>query len=182
MGLMEDTFMITREIPIITAEDMVTGCCAQFHPGQWEERIFDFSDYKFIQGHTTNLLYVPLNMDKVMTKVHADISAANAAYEDRGLILSQDIGAFRSDHYFLVKKDVPGYKSEKIEGLYFCKIYDGPFKEMSNHMKDFDDYLRLKERKLTEVFAYYTTCPKCAKTYKHNYVALFAKVDTYFEP
>ncbi len=174
--------MITREIPSITPEDVVTGCCPKFHPGQWEERIFDFSDYQFIKSDTTNFMYIPLNMDKVMTKVLSDITKANAAFEDRVLILSQDIGAFKSEHYFIVKKDVPGYKSAKIEGLYFCKIYDGPLKELSNHMKDFDEYLRLKERKLQEVFAFYTTCPKCAKTYQHNYVALFAKVDSYFEP
>jgi len=39
----------------------------------------------------------------------------------------------------------------------------------------------LKGRTLKEVYAYYTTCPKCAETYQHNYIALFAKVDHSFE-
>lgn len=173
--------MITREIPAYKPEDLETGCCPKFHPGHWEERIFDFSAYTFIKSTTNSLFYRPLNMDKVMTKVMTDINNAKAAYSDRMIILSSDISAFKAEHFFLVNGPVPGYKPEKIEGLYFCKIYDGPFSQVSQFMKDFDEQLRLKDRHLKEVFAYYTTCPECAKTYKHNYIALFAKVDQYFE-
>lgn len=177
----EDCFMIITEIPKTLPEDLVTGCCPKFHPGQWEEKIYDFSAYQFIKSHTNSLMYVPLNMTKVMTKVQADIQAAKAGFEDRFLILSQDVSAFKCDHFFLVNGTVPGYKSQQIQGRYFCKVYDGSFRDMSTWMKDLDEVLRLKGRALKEVFAYYTTCPQCAKTYQHNYVVLLAEVDHNFE-
>lgn len=177
----EDSFMTLMEIPITTPEDLGTGCCPKFHPGQWEEKIYDFSAYRFIKSHTNSLMYVPLNMTKVMTKVQADIEAAKANYSDRFLILSQDVSAFKCEHYFLVKGEVPGYKTQQITGRYFCKVYDGEYKDMSTWMKDFDEVLRLKGRALKEVFAYYTTCPQCAKAYHHNYVVLLANVDHNFE-
>jgi hypothetical protein len=174
--------MITTEIPGFTPEDNVTGCCPKFHPGKWEEKIFDFSAYRFIKGHSNSFMYMPLNLNKVMTKIQGDIVAAKAAYDDRYLILSQDISSFKCEHHFLVKGPVKGYKLETIDGLYFCKVYDGPFKEITTWMKDFDEVLRLKGRTLKEIFAFYTTCPECAKAYGHNYVVLLAKVDPNFEP
>ena len=173
--------MITTEIPSFAPEDVVTGCCPKFHPGQWEERIFNFGEYTFIKSHTNSMMFVPLNMDKIMTRVITDITKAKAMFADKVLILSQDVSAFKTEHLFLVNGEVPGYKPQKLEGLYFCKVYDGPFKQMSDFMKDFDEVLRLKGRTLKEVYAYYTTCPKCAETYQHNYIALFAKVDHSFE-
>lgn len=173
--------MITAEIPAFTPEDNVTGCCPKFHPGQWEEKIYDFSGYQFIKSSSRSLFYIPLNLDKVMTRVMGDISQAKAAYEDRMLILSQDVSAFKCEHHFLVRNIVPAYALEKISGHYFCKVYDGPYKKMSEFMKEFDEVLHLKGRTLGEVFAYYTTCPQCAKVYKHNYIVLLAKVDDAFE-
>ena len=181
MSIKEDSFMVLTEIPLTLPEDLVTGCCPKFHPGQWEEKIYDFSAYQFIKSHTNSLFYMPLNMSKVMTKVSSDIEAAKANHKDRFLILSQDVSAFKCEHYFLVNGEVPGYKPQKITDRYFCKVYDGPFKNISTWMKDFDEVLRLKGRNLKEVFTYYTTCPECAKVYNHNYVVLLAKVDNEFE-
>lgn len=173
--------MINTVIPAFTPEDLVTGCCPKFHPGQWEEQLFDFSAYTFIKSHTLSFFYMPLNLDKVMTKVMTDIQNAKANFEDRMLTLSQDLSPFKAEHLFLVKQEVKGYRMSKLEGVFFCKVYDGPFKNMTEWMKDFDEVLRLKGRKLEEVYAYYTTCPSCAKVYEHNYVVLLAKVDPKFE-
>jgi len=181
MGLEEDFLMILTEIPVFTPEDNVTGCCPKFHPGHWEEKLFDFSAYAFIKGHSASLFYMPLNLDKVMTKIMTDIQNAKANFEDKMLVLSQDLSPFKAEHLFLVNGEVKGYKRQRLEGLFFCKVYDGPFKNMTEWMKDFDEVLRLKGRKLEEVYAYYTTCPKCAKVYEHNYVVLLAKVDAKFE-
>lgn len=173
--------ILNTEIPTFSSEDQITGCCPSFHPELWEGKIFDFSAYTFVKGESLSVMYVPLNLGKVMTKVQKDIYLAKAGYEDRYLILSSDLNPFRSIHYFLVKGPVPSYLPQKIEGHYYCRVFDGPFKNTSTWMKDMDEELRQKGRSLKEVFLFYTTGPQCAKAYGHNYVVLLAKVDDDFE-
>jgi hypothetical protein len=175
------SMIIMTEIPSFSSEDKVTDCCPIFHPEKWDKMIYDFSAYSFIKAQSKSFMYVPVNLDKVMTKVQKDIDEAKAAYSDRYLILSQDISAFKCDHYFLVKGPVSKYPSQKVEGRYYCRVQDGDFRNISTWMKDFDEELHQKDRSLKEVFLFYTTCPKCAKVYGHNYVVLLAKVDNDFE-
>jgi hypothetical protein len=39
-------------------------------------------------------------------------------------------------------------------------------------MKDFEGYNKANNIKVTRWFTWYTTCPKCAKKYGKNYVAV----------
>ena len=39
-----------------------------------------------------------------------------------------------------------------------------------------NDYVKSKDKRINKLFYFYTTCPKCAKTYGKNYVVLFAQV------
>jgi hypothetical protein len=172
---------INTEIPVFTPQDNVTGCCPVFHPEDYENKLFDFSSHQFIKAQSKSIMYVPMNLDKVMTKTQGDIVAAHQNFEDRYLIISQDVTPFKCDHYFIVKGEVPHYPIQKIEGLYYTKVYDGSYNNISKWMKDLDGILHTKGRKINEVFAFYSTCPKCAEVYKHNYVVLMAKVDPDFE-
>ena len=43
-------------------------------------------------------------------------------------------------------------------------------------IKEMAEYVAEKGKTVKKYYFYYTTCPKCAKTYGHNYVVAFAKV------
>ena len=169
--------LIQRIIPGYTEEDNVTGCCPVFHPEMYDNQVFDLSDYNFIKNSTLSFMYMPLNMDKVFTRTMDAINRDKQVYDDRYLILSKDVSPFKCDHYFLVKGNVEGYKSHKIEGNFYTKVYDGDFKEISSWIKDFENHLKNRNKPLKEMFVFYTTCPNCAKVYGHNYVVLFGKLD-----
>lgn len=168
---------IHRIIPGYTEADNVTGCCPVFHPENYDNQVFDLSEYSFIKDSTLSFMYMPMNMDKVFTHAMKAINDDKQAYDDRYLILSKDVSPFKCDHYFLVKGNVEGYESFKIEGHFFTKVYDGDFKDISKWIKDFENQMKLKNSSLKEMYVFYTTCPNCAKEYGHNYVVLFGKLN-----
>lgn len=168
--------IIQRVIPSYTEVDKVTGCCPVFHPEFYDNNVFDLGEYKFIKDSTLSFLHIPLNMDRVFIRSILAIDQSKQAYNDRNLILSRDTGPFKSNHYFLTKGDVEGYTTEKIEGHYFAKVYDGKFKDIEYWLKDFRLRMTNLDQTLNEIFVFYTTCPICAKIYGHNYVVLFGKI------
>ena len=119
---------------------------------------------------------MPINMSSVMTKTMADIHNAKAETTEQYLILSKDVSKWKCDHYFLVASDVPGYESLSLKGNYYAKVYDGAFKELPKWMTEFEGLLKKKGYNSNDMMAFYTTCPKCASHYGHNYIVLFSKV------
>ena len=166
---------VQYQIPVIDMSDNETGCCPRFKPEDWDNKVFNFKDLNFIKTSTRSFLYMPLNMGAVMTKTMEDILAANVAYKDQYFILSKDISKWKCEHLFMVNGDVPGYEREHLDGNYYSKVFDGPFKDMTKWIKEMDAYMLRTSGPLEEIYAFYTTCPKCAKHYGHNYVVLFAK-------
>lgn len=164
------------EIPMINMADNETGCCPRFHPESWDDRIMNLDDYTFIKVHTKSLFHMPLNMGGVFTKAMEDIKTAGAETKDTYLILSRDLTAFKAEHYFLVNGNVPEHENVQLKGDYFVKVYEGPYKEMPNWMNDFHRIKKFNGFSDEEVYAFYTTCPKCAKHYGKNYVVLFSKI------
>lgn len=168
---------IHRIIPTYTEADNVTGCCPVFHPEEYDNQVFDLSDYQFIKDSTLSFMYMPVNMDKVFTHAMNAINEDKQAYTDRYLILSKDINAFKCDHYFLTKGDVRGYETHKLEGKYRTKVYDGEFKDIPNWIKLFEKDLKENNEAFSDLYVFYTNCPNCAKVYGHNYVVLFGRIE-----
>ena len=131
---------------------------------------------KFIKASTKSFMYMPLNMSKVMTKTMNDINTAEAVAKDRYMILSKDVSKWSCDHYFLVDSEVPGYPTEDLSGRYFAKVYDGGFKEITSWIKTYQNETLSKGIQTEDMFMFYTTCPKCAAHYGHNYVVILGKV------
>jgi len=169
--------IIRRVIPSYTEQDNVTGCCPVFHPENYDNCVFDLSDYHFIKSSTLSFMYIPINMDSVFTRTIKAIDDSKQTYEDQYLILSKDVSPFKCDHYFLTKGNVEGYSTERILGHYYSKVYDGEFKEISNWIKEFKQFLEKQTKPVKDLFVFYTTCPNCAKVYGHNYIVLFGKID-----
>jgi hypothetical protein len=107
----------------------------------------------------------------------AAVDAANANPTERYLILSKDVSKWQCDHYFLVSSNVPDFATYSLDGTYYAKVYDGQFKDMPKWMKDFELQVAEHGTSANEVMSFYTTCPKCAKHYGHNYVVIFGKLN-----
>ena len=167
---------MSHTLPIMDFSDNETGCCPRFHPETWDNQTFDFDALKFIKASTKSFMYMPLNMSKVMTKTMEDINSAGAVAKDRYMILSKDVSKWSCDHYFLVDSEVPGYQTEDLSGRYYAKVYDGGFKEITSWIKTYQNETLSKGIQTEDMFMFYTTCPKCAAHYGHNYVVILGKV------
>jgi hypothetical protein len=146
--------------------DNPTGCCPRFHSEPWNDRDFSLEGLKFIRATTVSLFHIPLNMGQVMTRTQAAIDAAGSRPTDRYLILSRDLGPWKAEHYFLVSGDVPGFQTLTLPGEFHARVFEGPYSQMASWYKAMAS---------DDIFAFYTTCPNCAKAYGKNYVVLLAR-------
>lgn len=163
-------------LPTMDLADNPTGCCPRFSPDSWDNQDFDLEGLVFIKASTTSFLYMPLNMDAVMRRTQQSIEAASARAADRSLVLSRDVSLWRADHYFLVTKPVPGYQPVALPGVFHAKVFEGAFSQMGTWYKAMEKEMATLGSPMDEVYAFYTTCPKCAKAYGKNYVVLMARV------
>lgn len=169
--------MTTKNLlPFIDVNNTETGCCPVFDPEPWNEKTFELDKMLFAKASTKSFLHMPLNMGKVFTHAQASIDAANANLESGYLILSQDKSSWSADHYFRVSKEVPDLESVNISGTFMTKTFDGPFKDVPKFLNETEVWIGDQGHKMKESFIFYTTCPKCAKHYGHNYMVIFGRI------
>ena len=84
--------------------------------------------------------------------------------------------AWTGEHYFSVSRDVPGQDMVKLTGDYLTKVFEGPYKNAPKWAKEMASYVQGKGRQVKKTYFFYTTCPKCAKTYGKNYVVAVSEV------
>ncbi len=166
---------MSAPLPPMDLSDNPTGCCPRFHAEPWDNRDFSLEGLKFIKASTRSFLFVPLDMGKVMGRLQKDVDAAGARPPDRYLILSHDVSPWKADHYYLVSRDVPGYAAHTLPGDFHARVFEGPYGKMGEWYKAMAQDFSASARVLKEVYAFYTTCPKCAKVYGKNYVVLLAR-------
>ena len=81
------------------------------------------------------------------------------------------------DIYLAVNKEIPGADNVTLHGKFYCKVYEGPFKNTEIWCKDFESFLKAKGYNSFKKYMWYTTCPKCAKKYGKNYVAILGQIN-----
>ena len=168
--------MKANQLPKMNMDTSATGCCPKFDPKPWDGQTFVFEDKLFAKAKTVNFWHVPLNMGKVMTKAWQKIEKAKAADSDGYLTLSYDPSPFIGEHYFAVSKEVPGLKMVKLSGTYLSKVFEGPYGDAKLWVSEMKKYVKSKDKEMKKLYFFYTTCPKCIKTYGKNYVVAFAEI------
>ena len=128
-----------------------------------------------MKGTTFSFFHIPLNMGRMMERVWNRITATKAA-EDNIVVLSRDPSPWKGEHLFSVNKEVVGEESVRLSGVFMTKVFDGPFKDVPKWVEETKRYVEGKGKTAGQIYFFYTTCPKCAKTYGHNYVVAFAEV------
>ena len=156
-------------------ENSETGCCPRFNPEPWDEKEVTFKDKLFVKDHVTSFFHIPLNFGKVMVRNMEKIQAADALAPEP-LLLSDEKSLWGADIYIAVAKDVPDSEMVSLSGTFLTKVFEGPYKNMGQWIKQMKAYLESKAAKMKKMYFFYTTCPKCAKHYGKNYVVILVQV------
>ncbi len=166
---------ISSNLPILDMSTSTTGCCPKFDPNLWDGKIFEFRNKPFMKDRTVSFMHIPLNMNKVMSRLQKLADKNDAAAKDF-ILLSQDTSPWHADHYYAVNKDVMEAEMVRMTGNYYSKVYEGDFKDAEKWHKDLIDTVAKSGKELKQLYFYYTTCPKCAKEYGKNYVVGLAEI------
>jgi hypothetical protein len=153
-----------------------TGCCPPFDPAPWRGRQVVWQDHPFVKTHVRSLFHIPIGMDKAIQHAQEAIDAAGVA-PAQPLMLTDETSRWGQDLYIEVEGKVPDAEMASMSGTFLTQVYDGPFRDAPRWAEHMTAYVHAQGRHLERLYTAYTTCPKCAKAYGHNYVVLFAKVD-----
>jgi hypothetical protein len=159
----------------VTTESNPQECCPPFDPEAWDGKTIEWNRKKFIKGKVFTLFHIPMNFGSVIKKLDAKVRGASAAIPD-WLCLADHTSKWNMDLYLAVDKEVPGAENVTLSGRFLCKVYEGPFQDIGKWCKDFEAFAQTKGLKIEKWYMWYTTCPKCAKKYGKNYVAVVGKV------
>ena len=165
-----------EQSPQPTVEEVKsTGCCPPFDPTPWEEKEIIWNNKLFVKDHILSFYHMPLTLNGKVKKNIKLIVKAQAGAPDY-LMLVDEKSKWGADIYIEVSKDVPRAQMTSISGTFLTKVFEGPYKNIGIWAQEMDDYVKSKGKTLNKLYYFYTTCPKCAKSYGKNYVVLFAKV------
>lgn len=164
---------------IMTHQKKNQECCPEFDPVPWDGTTHEWIDKPFIKNNIPQFFHIPLPFTYagILGRMWKAAKDAGSAPEIKDfLLLAYDPSPWKSELYMSVTKDVPGAENVKLSGTFISKVFDGPFNHVPRYIKEFDSYLEKQNRKAVKYYFYYTTCPKCAKKYGHNYIVAFAEI------
>jgi len=130
-------------------------------------------------------LHIPIGFGKAMTRSLGVLEKADALTEDN-LVLADECSLWKTELYFAVGQDKEGQRErvaasegaqvETLSGTFRTQVFDGHYKEAESWRKQMSETLAAEGQTAQTIYAFYTTCPRCAKAYGHNYVVLLARV------
>ena len=168
--------METNVLPEMNMSSEETGCCPKFNPEGWDGRQLHFKDKPFVRAVTRGILHVPINMGSVFSRVQGHIEDAGAQDADSYLILSRDLSSSIGEHLFAVTRDVPDEEMTTLSGEFITRVFEGPYRHAKDWMHEMEVAAEAAGHKAKQVYMFYTTCPKCAKTFGKNYVVGVAEI------
>ena len=168
--------MKTNTLPKYDMSDNPTNCCPKFNPEGWDKQDLHFEDKLFVKAKTRSFAHMPLNMGSVFSKIFAAIEKAGATDDNNFIVLSYDPSAWTGEHYFSVTKDIPGREMVRMSGDYVTKVFEGPYKKLPEWEKDMKAFVKDKGKHAQKTYFFYTTCPKCAKSYGKNYSVAVSQI------
>jgi hypothetical protein len=156
-------------------EQMETGCCPRFNPEPWQEKEVTFNDKLFLKDSVRSIFHIPINFGSVMVRSMDRINRVNALSPE-ALTLSDEKSMWKSDLYIAVTKEVPDAEMVKLSGTFLTKVFEGSYNNISKWARAMKDFVKAKDKEMKKLYFFYTTCPKCAKTYGKNYTVLLVQV------
>jgi hypothetical protein len=154
-------------------------CCSKFNPKLWDGKTHHWKNKLFIKDTVPQLFHIPFPpmVSRMIQRQWKKAQDAGAAPDIKDFLwLAYDPSPWKGEHYIHVTKKVPNAENVKLSGKYISKVFDGPYSSVPKWVKEMNMYLSKKHEKSKRYYFYFTTCPKCAKKYGHNYVVAFAQV------
>ncbi len=158
------------------ANENAVECCPRFDPGPWDEKELSWKDRKFVKDRVRSFLHIPLNFGSVMVRNMKRIEATGAKSEEM-IVLSDENSLWGADVYISVSKEVPNAANVTISGTFLSKVFEGPYQQVHKWIEETKSFVASRGRQIRKLYCYYTTCPKCARIYGHNYIVAFAEVE-----
>jgi len=150
-------------------------CCPRFDPAPWDGKQIRWEDRRFVKTRVASFLHIPLNFGAVMRRAMSRIESAGAGSDTR-VILSDENSLWGADVFIEVTKDIPGAHMATISGTFLCRVFEGPYRNMRTWIVEMKEFVHGRGREIRKMYFFYTTCPRCAKEYGKNYVAILAQV------
>ena len=150
-----------------------TGCCPPFDPTPWEDCELHWDSKTFLRDRVRSFLHIPLNYGTVMCR---NLPRITEDFTIRRLVLTEENSLWGAHLYFETDGPVEGGANCTLTGTFRTKVFEGPYKQVGHWIRAFRHELEAQGKPVNRMFAYYTTCPKCAKAYGKNYTVLFAMV------
>ena len=154
-------------------------CCPKFDPELWDNKEVLWEDKLFIRDTVPQLFHIPLpgSFGKTVTRMWKKIEDAGARPENKDfLMLASETSQWKGEIYINVTKEIPGAGNVRLSGNYLTRVFDGAYNDVPKWIKEMEGYVSQKGKSVRNYYFYYTTCPKCAKKYGHNYTVVFAGV------
>jgi hypothetical protein len=156
-------------------------CCPKFDPQPWEEATLVWKDKLFITDTVKQCMHMPLpgQMAKVMTRMFDLTKKCGVEVTDMKefMVLSYDPSPWKSIQYMAVSGDHPDLKNKvALSGTFLTKVFDGPYNGIPKYLKEMDVFVQKQGKTVKKYYFYYTTCPKCAKKYGHNFIVVLAEI------
>lgn len=158
--------------------DQMQECCPKFDPAPWDGTTHDWHDRIFMKETLPTFMYMPLpfTISRMMNRMWKKMKAADAVPEKKDWIwLAYAPSPWKSEHYIYVTKEVNSAENVHISGKFITNVFDGPYKDTPKWMKAAFEFVKEKGQKAMKQYVFYTTCPKCAKKYGHNYAVVFSQ-------
>ncbi len=154
-----------------------TGCCPRFNPEPWQEKELRWDNKLFMKDRVRCFFYVPLNFGRMMVRNLDHIGKAGAFTPEAPIVLSDHTSKWNMDIYIEISKEIPDAELVRLSGSFLSKVFEGPYKNTGQWCQQMAEWVRSKGKTIKRHLMYYTTCPKCAKHYGKNYVAILAEVE-----
>jgi len=168
--------MQTNALPRYDDTDNPTGCCPRFKPEGWDGQELHFKDKLFLRAVTHSIMHIPVDMGRVFTRVNTHMMDQGAYDPDNCIVLSRDTSAWNAEHLFSVSKPVESEEMTTLSGDFITKVFEGPYREAKQWDEEMRQLVRDRGGEPSDVFFFYTTCPKCAKVYGKNYIVGVARI------
>ena len=163
----------------MTKNDSVAQCCLKFDPEPWHDKEIRWENKLFIKDTLTQVMHMPPigAFGEAVVGIWKRIEEAGANPDIKDFImLATESSPSNGELYIHVTKEVPNAENVKLSGTYLTKVFDDPYDAAPKWIKEMTQHANQKGKTVKRHYLYYTTCPKCAEMYGHNYVVAFAEV------
>lgn len=154
-------------------------CCPRFNPTPWENATHAWNNKLFLKDSIPELFHIPLpgTYKRAVNRMWRKAETAGAAPDLKDfLLLAYDPSPFKSELFMSITKEIPGEENVRLSGTYISKVFDGPYNKVPGYIDEMNGYLASIGKSAKKYYFYFTTCPKCAEKYGHNYILALAEV------